>query len=273
MNKTNNNYFCKKNKETKAMNIIDKQLFELYQEYFPFLIQKKGVLQTCSDEYIKEGNIRLLFGYYGENKDIKDILKNAEVLDLVDTSCKYVDDIIYSRCSFENFKDKVEEFNYSYYGEVINIVNINRNLNGERRDNFAHIRLNPFRKNINNLSEQQYKEKQKEFLIKQINILKPDAIIIGSEVYNQCEGLTSKTKKQLQESFGTNIVFYPLPLPAKFLHQNESNHLSAIIGIKDLKIPIIVFSWDMYHDQDYVSTFLKIISDYILKNTKNGNVK
>ena len=252
------------------MNIIDKQLIELYQEYFPFLIKQKGVLQTCSDEYTKEGNIRLLFGYYGKNN--KGTLENAKVFDLIDTYSEYYD-IIYPRCSFENFKDKVEEFNYSYYGEEINIININRNINGERRHNFAHIRLNPFGENINNMSEQQYKERQKEFLIKQINILKPDAIIIGTEVFSAGDGVTSKTKKQLQESFGRNIVFFPLPIPAKFLRQYDLNHLSAIIGVKELNIPIIVFSCDVYQHEDYVSTFLKIISDYILKNTKNGNVK
>lgn len=246
------------------MNATEKKLMTLYHEYFPYLRKSKNYLPSCSDEYLQDGNIRLLFGYF-KNERTDEYLGSVSFGDMIDIS--HYKDSAYDDYSFEN--NEIKEFYYSNAGEEINVININRNVNGDRKNNFIFIQLNPFGSRPENITEQDFECKKRDFIIAQINILQPDAVVIG------CVSDDSNDESDVdifKNVFGKDIILYPIQFPPNFIKkyelENENLHLLLIKGIKELKIPIYVFKWDIYNSPELVKDFLKIISENIIKNIK-----
>lgn len=244
------------------------KLIELYQDNWQYIRKLKHILPLCSNDYLQEGNFRLLFGsflgdYFGD-----DVLIEPKLSDLMGIPSK-IKDYDYMKTSIEYYKE--HEFDYECCSEEINIYNINRNINGERKNNFGYIYFDPFEKDtvLNDINGNNILQL---FITKQIALLKPDAIIIGCQVTGASElwddNYQFRNRPKIEQIFGNNIVFYPPPLPASFIRKygDDVNHIAIIESdiIKDTKI--YVYTWDNYLEQDYVFDYLKVISNIIITN-------
>lgn len=187
------------------MNATEKKLMTLYHEYFPYLRKSKNYLPSCSDEYLQDGNIRLLFGYF-INDYTEEELKNPTIYDLIYSSEKYDNDYAYSKISPNYYKEN--EWNYANDANIINTLYVNKNINGSRKNNFEYIALNPFGNKPNDVSEEEFKEKEIEFLSKQINILTPNSIIIACQVRERNDDLDIDEFKKI---FGNDIIINDYP--------------------------------------------------------------
>lgn len=231
------------------MNAIDIKMNELRKEYIPYSDKD---LYYCYDEYYQKGNIRLLFGMFG-GEFFGKYLDNGN-------SPFYYYDTDYVQYSKDNYDQIVIRDDYSY--KIVSII-LNRYTNGNKKNNFGLIRLDPF-------GSEMFDEEQRSFLIKEINLLQPDALIIGFELSTDSNKLFDT--KRLKCIFGDEIIFYPLPLPP---NMNES-HLALIEGIENLNTDVYVLSWDERdfvgdYDGNTVSEQLKYISDNIVKTKRKNN--
>jgi len=258
------------------MNAIDIKIMKLYQEYLPFLPKGK-CLYSYSDEYEQEGNIRLLFGYF-RNVSIKK-LENPTLFDMLFTSDDYKDED-FSTLLIENIK-RYEEYNeISVDGRIdVDCINLNHKINGKRKHNFGFIVLNPFETKPDNMLENDFKEKERDFLIKQINILQPDAIIIPEYVddgyADHTYDFNVKQMEKYRKLFGRDIIFYPIPFTSTFIKKYENgdvedyvSHLSLIEGVEKIDTKIYIYKYCDHDDIDYIDVLLQILANHIINNTK-----
>lgn len=256
------------------MNAFDIQIMKLYQEYFPFLPKGK-CLRSYSDEYEQEGNIRLLFGYF-RNESIEE-LENPTLFDMMLTSDGYKDED-FSTLLVENIKRYGDEISYGVRREV-DCINLNHKINGNRKHNFGFIVLNPFETKPDNILEKDFKEKERDFLIKQINILQPDAIIISEFVdeppANHTYDLNVEQMEKYRKLFGRDIIFYPIPFTSAFIkkYENENvenyvSHLSLIEGVDKIDTKIYIYKYGDLERINYIEDLLQILANHIINNTK-----
>lgn len=256
------------------MNAIDIKIMKLYQEYFPFL-HKGKFLPSCSDEYEQEGNIRLLFGSF-RNVSIEE-LENPTLFDMMSTYCEYKDED-FSTLLVDNIQRYGNVISYNERSKV-DCINLNHKINGNRKHNFGSIVLNPFETKPDNILENDFKEKEREFLIKQINILQPDAIIINeyvddSRANHTCD-LNVEQMEKYRKLFGRDIIFYPIPFTSAFIKKYESedysSHLSLIEGVDKIDTKIYIYKYGDLELINYIEDLLQILANHIINNTKRRN--
>ncbi len=252
------------------MNATDIKLMKLYKEYFPFLPKERERLRFYSDEYEQEGNIRLLFGYFRcEPKEVD----NFTLTDMI--YVKTSDDrhdLLDSTLLIENLKENQMKYgveDLSYYRDDIDSININRRINGNRKNNYGYIALNPFGNKPQNITE-----KEREFLMKQINILQPDAIIISESIDERSLSPSEDLDvEKYRKVFGRDIIFYPIPFTSAFIKKYDNNydytsHLSLIEGVKQINTKIYIYKCWNCDRIDYIDDLLQIIANHIIRNTK-----
>ena len=242
------------------MNATDIKLMTLYEEYLPFL---RGKMPSCSDEYVQEGYIRLLFGVF-ENEKKYGNLNNKSLLDMLYIPGKN-NDIDYFSVSVENELFMNEHFSDGYRPEA-DYFNIDKFVNSDKKGGYQCIALNPFGNKPENMSEKEFKETERVFLAKQINILRPDAIIIA-DYYHKDFLDVNKLKKIL----GEDIVFTPIPYTPNYIKKwgyDESYNLSLIEGVKGLEAKIYIYKYDEYDKPEHFKDLVTIISNHIKQHYK-----
>ena len=246
------------------MNNEEKWLFSLCEEYSPYLKKYSNLISPPPNAYWEEGNIRLLFGYFGDPYMSLYISGTPTPSKFIGEPIKFKD-YDYSRHSIEYYNDFEHEWDYSDESENFNIFTINSLINDGKKDNFSFICLNPFNDEALNESY----DKLQKFIQEQIEICNPDAVIIGINNSTSNYFLDEQSKDRLKMIFGNDIVFFPFPYPADFVKKykdDEHNEIALVEGGNLPKSKIYVYTWDCYHEKEYVIDFLKVVSNTIKKN-------
>ena len=260
--------------------LINNELKTLYEKYWkkyagiPYTDRKTISLPSfieCSEEYVSDGNNRIVFIHNYDSFFDCDIEKIHTFGHPFIDECirlysdKIKDFYLFGRRPYDPYADVLDISKFQYY-----TFNINSYLNGKLNYNYVFLSDKPLGTKPLGVDDEEFAKDEVDFLKNQLIILNPSVVLVFDS-------------NSIAQKLGSNISYYPLPLSPSFIYKYESHcgrmDFFIIDGIESDALSKTLFyscECDFYENDDgtFANDHIKMMTDTIIfQLRKNGSIK